>query len=450
MTVRVRFAPSPTGLLHVGNARVALVNWLFARVRGGTFVLRIDDTDRERSRPELAEAIERDLRWLGLDWGERHVQSERMARYDAALEHLRAIGRLYPCYETPDELAAMRASARAAGRPPVYDRRALRLDKADRARFEADGRRPYWRFRLSDTTVAWDDLVRGRVTFEGGHLSDPVLLREDGRPLYTLTSVVDDIELRIDHVIRGEDHVANTAVQLELFAALDEGAPPPAFAHLPLLADVDGRPLSKRLGSLTLEALAADGIEPLALTGLLARLGTGDPVEPVASLDDLLDGFDISRYGRASPRFDRAELDRINARQVHTLPWEAVADRLADADPPVDRALWEVVRENVDRVDDVREWARIVRDGPSGEVPVPDGDAFLAEAAGLLPPEPWDETTWRTWTKALGERTGRRGKALFRPLRLALTGRERGPELARLLPLIGRERTFSRLRGEPS
>ncbi|MGE5767303.1 MAG: glutamate--tRNA ligase [Bacteroidota bacterium] len=442
--MKVRFAPSPTGLLHVGNARQALVNWLFARAEGGRFLLRIDDTDSERSTPAFAAAIEEDLRWLGLDWDEKAVQSERLDRYAAAAERLKASGRLYPCYETPEELGLKRKVALAAGRPPIYDRAALALSEAERARLEAGGRRPHWRFKLLAGEIAWDDLVRGPVAFQGENLSDPVLLREDGRPLYTFTSVVDDIELDISHVIRGEDHVANTAVQVQLFEALGgaEGGGVPAFGHLPLIAGAGGEALSKRLGSLSLASLREDGIEAMAVNGTLARLGTADPVEPLPDLAALVAGFDLSRFGRGTPKFDPAELEAFNARVLHVLPFAAVAERLPDG---FDAALWEAVRPNLTRLAEAEAWLAICR-GPV--VPVIEDAAFAGRAAELLPPEPWDAETWGTWTAAVKQETGRKGKELFRPLRLALTGLDHGPELKALLPLIGRERAEARLSGK--
>ena len=443
MTVAVRFAPSPTGRLHVGNIRLALVNWLFARRHGGTFLLRLDDTDRERSTEAFAAGIEQDMAWLGLAWDRFARESDRMARYDDALATLKAAGRLYPCYETPEELALRRRSRISRSAPPVYDRAALRLGEADRARLEAEGRRPHWRFRLDHEPVEWDDLVRGRQRFHGKDLSDPVLLREDGRPLYTLSSVVDDIDLAITHVIRGEDHVANTAVQVQLWQAL--GGPVPTFAHLPLLVDAAGQGLSKRLGSLAVAELREDGIEPMALNSLLARLGTSDPVEPRASLDELVAGFDIARVSRATPRFDAEELKRLNARLLHLLPFDTVRGRLGDLGMDgVDEAFWLAVRPNIARLIETLDWWRIAREPIA---PVIGDPAFAAEVARLLPPEPWNDGTWSTWVDAVRQATGRKGKALFMPLRLALTGREHGPELRNLLPLLGRERAAARLAG---
>lgn len=437
--MKLRFAPSPTGRLHVGNARVALINWLYARQNGGAFLLRMDDTDEERSTAEFAEAIERDLTWLGLAWDAFARQSERTECYDLAAETLKASGRLYPCYETADELSLKRKAQLSAGRPPLYDRAALNLSEEKRAAYEAEGRRPHWRFKLEHSAIDWEDLVRGPQHFEGDKLSDPVLIREDGRPLYTLSSVVDDAELGVTHVLRGEDHVANTAVQVQLFEAL--GAEVPTFGHLPLLTDAEGKGLSKRLGSLSLEALRAEGLEPMTLNAYLAALGTSEHAEPALDLAELVARFDLSRYGRAAPKFDPADLDHLNARLLHILPFEAVSARL----PSLDEETWEAIRPNLVKLDEVEGWLSICRRALTPVIEEPD---YTAEAAKLLPPEPWDEETWGAWTGKLKAATGRKGKQLFLPLRLALTGLPHGPELKALLPLIGRERAEKRLRGE--
>jgi glutamyl-tRNA synthetase len=445
MPIAVRFAPSPTGLLHLGNARTALVTWLFARRHGGHFLLRLDDTDLERCTPAYAAAAQRDLAWLGLDWDARVRQSDRMDAYAEALDRLRAAGRLYPCYETAEELALKRKAQLAQRRPPVYDRAALALSAADRARLEAEGRRPHWRFRLDRAPIEWIDLVRGPVRFHGADLSDPVLVRADGRPLYHVCSVVDDAAFGMTHVVRGEDHVANTAAHIQMFEAL--GTAPPAFAHLPLLADAAGKGLSKRLGSLSLEALRdEDGLEPMAVNSLLARLGTADPVEPFAALAPLIAEVDFARFARATPRLDPEELVRLNARILHALPFAAVADRLrALGLDRADEDFWLAVRPNLTRLRDAVEWWRVAH-GPVA--PVLEDPAFTAKAAAALPPEPWGGDTWAAWTGTLKRLTGRKGRALFLPLRLALTGADHGPELKVLLPLIGRDRAAARLSGQ--
>jgi len=449
MTVGVRFAPSPTGRLHVGNARIALVNWLYARKHGGTFLLRLDDTDVERSKQEHADAILRDMEWLGLTHDRFARESDRMDRYMAATEALKASGRLYPCYETPAELELKRKSLLTRGLPPIYDRAALKLTDDERRKLEGEGHRPHWRLKLAAGDVAWDDLVRGPCHFQGAHLSDPVLVREDGRPLYTLSSAVDDIDLGITHVIRGEDHVANTAVQIQLFQALFDalgGGPVPVFAHLPLLVDASGGALSKRFGSLSLETLRADGIEPMAINSLLAHLGTADPVEPFLHLGDLIQGFDFKRFGRAAPRFDPRELQQVNAKLLHLLPYAEVADRLkAMGLAQAGEAFWLAVRGNIERLADARDWWAVCQ---GAIAPALDNIDMAQKAAALLPAEPWDEKTWSQWTGAIAQATGLKGKALFLPLRRALTGRDHGPELKSLLPLIGRARATARLTGK--
>lgn len=446
MMVAVRFAPSPTGRLHVGNIRIGLINWLFARKHGGSFLLRLDDTDEERSTHAYAKAIEQDLAWLGLAWDCFARQSDRLGHYHEAVQKLNTADRLYPCYETPEELELMRKTRLARRLPPVYDRSALRLSDAERRKLEAEGRLPHYRFRLLDESVEWEDLVRGKVRFEPGHLSDPVLVRADGRPLYTLSSVVDDLELDISHVIRGEDHVANTAPQIQLYQALGGDARNFRFAHLPLLTDASGSGLSKRLGSLSIAELRAGGIEPMAINSLLAKLGTKDAIEPRGSLDALVAEFDLSHFSRSTPKFDLEELRRLNARLLHGMPFEAVELRLGELGlDGVDPSFWEAVRGNLSRLDDAAIWWRVIH----GQMaPLIEDAAFVRQAANLLPSEPWDNGTWHLWTEAIKGATGREGKALFHPLRLALTGRERGPELAVLLPMIGYAKALARLRGE--
>lgn len=443
-SVLVRFAPSPTGYLHVGNARTALFNWLFARKARGRFLLRLDDTDEARSRPEYAEAILEDLDWLGLDHDLFARQSDREGAYRAAAQRLKEAGWLYPCYETPEELALRRRVQRARGLPPVYDRAALNLSEEQRRAYEAEDRQPYWRFLLRQGAVSWNDIIHGETTIDAASLSDPVLVRADGRPLYTLSSVVDDAEFGITHVIRGADHIANTAVQIQLFQALD--ADLPMFAHHSLMVGAEGEELSKRTGALSLRSLREEGIEPLALLSLLARLGTSDPVEPIPEYEALIEGFDLAKLGRAPVHFDRAELRALNAHLLAMLPYEAVAERLAASGVRHAEAFWNAVRPNLHAFSEIADWWSVVEGSVAPVRPEPD---FLARAAALLPGEPWDEGTWGAWTKAVAAETRRKGRDLFRPLRLALTGREHGPELKCLLPLIGRAKALKRLAGEP-
>jgi glutamyl-tRNA synthetase len=440
MSVTTRFAPSPTGRLHVGNLRAALHNWLWARSQGGRFILRLDDTDRERSREEFASAIRDDLAWLCICADEEHRQSLRFGRYEAALERLAAAGRAYPAYETAQELELKRKVRLSRGLPPVYDRTALALTDAEKARLEAEGRRPHWRFRLDhDRPIEWEDLIRGRQHFDPSLLSDPVIRRGDGSWLYMLPSAVDDIELAVSHVVRGEDHVTNTALQIQMFEAL--GAAPPAFAHEALLVGSEGK-LSKRLGSLGVEAMREAGIEPLALAAKLARIGTSLPVEPVESLEPLIESFDFATFGRAPARFDMDELAALNARTIHRLPFAAVAERLPTGMAEAD---WEAIRPNLTRVADAGDWWEILH-GHVEHKAAEEDRAYLAAAAEEADRLDWSGAPWPALTGALKARTGRSGKSLFLPLRLALTGRDSGPEMAAMLPLIGREEAVARLR----
>jgi glutamyl-tRNA synthetase len=443
MTVTVRFAPSPTGLLHIGNARPALFNWLFALKNGGRFILRYDDTDAERSRPEFADAIARDLGWLGIVPHRIEAQSSRLAIYDAAAERLKAMGRLYPCYETADELDRRRKRQLARGLPPIYDRAALKLTAEERARLEAEGRKAHWRFLLEPRSVAWDDLVRGPCHVEGASLSDPVLVRADGSYLYTLPSVVDDIDMGITHVIRGEDHVTNTGVQIQIIEAL--GAVPPVFGHHNLLTTASGEGLSKRLGHLSLQSLRENGMEPLAVAALAVLVGSAEAVRPVESLDELAGLVDLAHVSRAPAKFDEAELSQLNARLIHHMPFSAAFERLALMGIGGSEAFWLAVRGNLARFEDVRGWWQVVL-GPV--TPVITDRGFADAALAALPAGEITPETWKAWTDAVKAATGAKGKALFMPLRLALTGLEHGPELAPLLPLIGRERLAARLRGE--
>jgi len=437
MTI-VRFAPSPTGRIHIGNARTAILNWLFARKTGGQFILRYDDTDTARSTDEYARGIATDLAWLGIAPARVEWQSKRFARYDAVADDLRARGFLYPCYETADELDRRRKRQQARGLPPVYDRAALKLTDAERKAFEAEGRKPHWRFKLAQTAVEWTDLIRGPVHIDTANLSDPVLIREDGTYLYTLPSVIDDVDFAITHVIRGEDHVVNTAVQIEITRAL--GATVPDYAHHSLLTGADGKGLSKRLGSLSIGQMREDGYEAMAVVSHAALLGTSDNIHPCTDYRELVEGFGLDKLSRAPARFDEAELKALNAKLLHMTDYTAVAARI----PGHSEALWLAVRGNIEKLSDVEAWAKVIA-GPIAPVIAPEDRAFLAAAKAALPPAPWDGSTWKLWTEAVKTATGRKGKGLFMPLRQALTGLDHGPELAALLPLIGRERALERL-----
>jgi glutamyl-tRNA synthetase len=436
MTV-TRFAPSPTGNLHVGNIRTALHNWLLAKRAGGRFLLRIDDTDAARSAEEYVDGIRADLAWLGLEWDGEERQSARLAIYETAFEALRDAGRVYRCYETAQELDLKRKVLLGRGLPPIYDRAALALTEADHARFAAEGIAPHWRFKLDHAEpIEWIDGIRGRQHFEPAQLSDPVVRRADGSWLYMLPSAIDDVNMGVTDVLRGEDHVSNTAAQLQMFTAL--GATPPRFAHEALLVGNEGK-LSKRLGSLGCDAFRERGIEPQAIVALLARLGTSQPVEPIADRRQLIESFDLASFGRAPARFDEAELERLNHAIVHQLSYGEVADRLPAG---MDERAWLAVRPNLGRVADAAEWWQVIT-GPIATPELAQEDrAFLAEAAELLS---WGDDPWATLTTALKEATGRKGKALFMPLRVALTGREHGPDMHALLPLIGERRARERL-----
>ncbi len=440
---KVRFAPSPTGYIHLGNARTALLNWLFAVKGGGTFVLRFDDTDQARSKLEYADAIQRDLTWLGIHPHEVVRQSDRFAHYAAAAEKLKALGLLYPAYETADELDRRRKRQMARGLPPVYDRAALKLTRDDHAAFAAEGRKPHWRFKLAAREVVWNDLVRGPCHVDCSSLSDPVLVREDGTYLYTLPSVVDDVMMGITHVIRGEDHVTNTAVQIQIIEAL--GGVAPEFAHHNLLTTTTGEGLSKRMGHLSLGALRDAGNEALAVASLAVLTGSADAVKPVSSLDELQAVLDLSHISRGPARFDPADLAQLTARTLHQMPFSVAAARLVALGVSGGEPFWNAVRGNLERLTDAGIWWGIV----AGDVqPVISDMDFAASALACLPPEPWDQGTWKLWTDEVKLTTGAKGRALFMPLRLALTGLEHGPELAALLPMLGGVRVRARLSGQ--
>jgi len=433
MTVVTRFAPSPTGRLHVGNIRTALHNFLFARKNGGIFILRIDDTDRERSTAEFDQAIRDDLEWLGLAPDKLVRQSERFDLYEREFDKLKAAGRVYACYETPDELELRRKVLLGRGLPPVYERKPANAPVPE-------GREPHWRFRLDhDSPIAWNDLIRGEQKFDPKLLSDPVVRREDGSWLYLLPSVIDDIDLGVTHVVRGEDHVSNSATQIQMFEAL--GANPPHFAHEALLVAAEGK-LSKRLGSYGAEHLREEGVEPMALLDVLARIGTSQPVEPIASLHELADGFDFSTFGRAPAHFDPHEVELVNARLLHHLDYSAVADRLPAEATEAD---WRALRGNLQRLGDFPAWFAVLH----GEIEPPElaheERLLVRDAAAAVEKLDWSDELWRALTTDLKESTGKKGRELFHPLRLALTGRESGPEMAPLLAAMGKDRVVRRL-----
>ena len=433
MSVVTRFAPSPTGRLHVGNIRTALHNYLFARKNGGRFLLRIDDTDRERSREEFVDSIHDDLAWLGLEWSAEFRQSDRFSLYEDQFERLREAGRVYACYETPEELDLRRKVLLGRGLPPVYERK-------EEDASVPEGRQPHWRFKLDhDAPIEWTDLIRGLQRFDPKLLSDPVVRREDGSWLYLLPSVIDDVDLGITHIVRGEDHVTNSATQIQMFEAL--GAEPPAFAHEALLVAAEGK-LSKRLGSYGAEHLREEGVEPLAMLDVLARIGTSQPVEP-ATLDALADGFDFAHFGRAPAHFDPHDVELINARLLHQTEFDAVSDRLPAGATEED---WQLIRPNLERLADFGPWFEVLR----GEVDAPElaheERLFIRDAVAVAEGLDWASEPWRSLTTQLKETSGKKGRELFHPLRVALTGRESGPEMAGLLVVMGKDRAVARLR----
>lgn len=430
-----RFAPSPTGHIHVGNLRTALMNYLIARKAGGTFILRLDDTDRERSKQEYADGIQRDLEWLGLHWDRIERQSDRLDRYAEAAGSLRASGRLYEVFETPTELDLKRKKQLNMGRPPVYDRAGLGLSDEQKAALRAEGREGYWRFRLDHERIEWPDGIIGDVSIDAASVSDPVLIRADGQVLYTFASSVDDVDMGVTDIVRGADHVTNTATQIQIIRAL--GGQPPRFAHHSLLTGPQGEELSKRLGTLSLRDLREQGVAPEALLSLMARLGSNQPVALRMSLDELAEGFELSQFGASPTKFDAEDLWPLTRERNQHLPYEAVRDRIAAMGVPDEIAprFWAVARQNITRLDDLSEWWTLMRDGAEPAI-APEDAEFVAQALALLPPRPWTDATWGEWTAAVKAATGRKGKGLFMPLRKALTGMDHGPEMAELMPLL--------------
>jgi glutamyl-tRNA synthetase len=440
----VRFAPSPTGYLHIGNARTALFNALFALKHHGQFVLRLDDTDTVRSKEEFAEAIKQDLQWLGIGIDRLEKQSARLERYNEVAEKLKAEGRLYPCYETAEELDYKRKRQAARGQPPIYDRTGLHQSQAEREKLESEGRKPHWRFKLDGKSVIWNDLCRGDQSVDTSSQSDPVLIREDGSYLYTLPSIIDDIDFGVTHVIRGEDHVSNTGTQIEIFETL--GAKPPVFGHHNLLTTADGEGLSKRKGALSLKSLRESGLEPMAAASLATLVGTSHAVQPVASLKTLAELFDLDSVSRAPAKFDPSELNTLNAKLVHDMPFKDVAERLSAFGIDADETFWDAIRGNIEKLSDALMWWQIIQ-GPIEPVIDEDDKDYIMTAKDNLPSDHWNEETWGIWTGILKEKTGRKGKKLFMPLRKALTGLSYGPEMPVILKRIGRQEALARLSG---
>jgi glutamyl-tRNA synthetase len=440
---KLRFAPSPTGYLHLGNIRTALINWLFARAHEGGFILRLDDTDVGRSQQKYADQIEEDLLWLGLAYDEIVKQSDRLTHYAKAAELLKEKGRLYPCYETPDELELNRKVQLSSGKPPLYNRASLSLTEEQKDKYKAEGRNPHWRFKMEKGEIRWIDLVRGEVVFQGELLNDPILIREDGTPVFTLATAVDDVEMGITHILRGEDHVTNTALQIQLMETIAEKPNPIQFGHLALISGGKGEGLSKREGSLSIAQLREEGLEPLAINSLLAKLGTSDPIGPHMSLNGILAEFNIQKFGRSTPKLDSEDLWQMNIKILQILPFDQVKERLETMGMTgITPEFWVLVQKNITKFRNIKEWWMICY----GHAAFPEDNKNLLEVAEhFLPPEPWDETTFKTWMDEIKQDTGLKGKELFMPIRKALTGQEHGPELKDLILLMGRPKVLNRL-----
>ncbi|PIZ33145.1 MAG: glutamate--tRNA ligase [Alphaproteobacteria bacterium CG_4_10_14_0_8_um_filter_37_21] len=446
MSVRVRFAPSPTGYLHIGNARAALINWLFAKKNNGLFILRQDDTDLKRSEQRYADAIIEDLKWLGLEHAVFFKQSDRFDRYHEVVRTLTESGRLYPCYETPEELDYKRKMLLSQKKPPVYDRAGLRLTQEQIREYEAAGRKPHWRFKLNPGKIEWEDLIRGAVSFDTADISDPVLIRADGSFLYTITSVIDDFDYKITHIVRGEDHVTNTATQVQLLEAINNDKPfSIQFAHTTLLMDADGQPLSKRIGSLSLRGLRANGINPMAINAHLARLGTSLPVEPQLKLQDLVEKFDFKYFSRTAPKFNEDDLKLLNHKLFHMMPYEQVKPYIEKLEClKIKEAEWGVLHDNIESLDDLKRWETILY---GTLTPSKSNDAaYIKLCFDVLPQGTITESTWAEWTKKIKELSGKKGKELFMPLRQALTGMDHGPEMKKLIVLMGYHQVCTRLK----
>ena len=438
--IKVRFAPSPTGYLHIGNFRTALVNFLFARNVNGHFMLRIDDTDQERSSLEYEQAIKEDLSWMSINWDSLEKQSSRLSNYDDALETLLDKKRAYPCFETAEELSLKRKGQLSSGKPPVYDRSALKLSDSDIADLKSKGKKAHYRFLLNHTDVNWDDLVKGPSKYNMSNLSDPVILREDGRVIYTLASVVDDIDFKVTDILRGEDHMTNSAAQIQLFEALGSSAP--RLGHLSLLTDISGSGLSKRLGSLSLKDLRHEGFEPMAISSLLSKVGTSDPIDVFKDIKQIIKEFDINKFGKSKPKFDQNELSNLNSKFFQLMDYEDIINKLKTMDLNITKEFWYLIRGNIEILDDVKIWMNVC----FGNIQTKNIDSdLLSLALKLLPQDQFNENTWSIWTNLLKIESGKKGKDLYKPLRLCLTGQDNGPEMANLISIMGRDKVTERL-----
>jgi glutamyl-tRNA synthetase len=441
--IKLRFAPSPTGYLHLGNIRTALINWLYARAHQGSFILRLDDTDVQRSQLHYADQIQKDLLWLGMTYDAVVKQSDRLGHYEKAAAFLKDQGRLYPCYETPEELELQRKIQLSSGKPPLYNRASLSLSPLQIDKYKEEGRKPHWRFKMKEGAIRWHDLVRGDVVFQGELFNDPILIREDGSPVFTLATSVDDLEMGITHIIRGEDHVTNTALQIQIMESLSETPSVLQFGHLALISGRQGEGLSKREGSLSLMHLHEEGLEPMAINSLLAKLGTSDPIVPHLSLQGILAEFDIQKFGRATPKLDPEDLWQMNVKILQNLSFDEAQARLETMDmPPISPDFWSLIQKNMTKFQDIKEWWRICY----GHKAFREENKNLLEVAEhFLPLDPWDESTFKMWMDEVKEATGLKGKDLFLPLRRALTGQEHGPELKDLILVMGRPKILNRL-----
>lgn len=440
MTIKTRFAPSPTGFIHVGNTRTALICYLMAKSRNGEFMLRMDDTDTERSKEEYVEQIQKDLKWLGINWDIFSRQSERSARYEEIKQKLIAEGKLYACYETPQEIEIKRKMLLNQGKPPIYDRQGLKLSNEQKQEFEKQGRKPHWRFKLDeDKKIAWQDIIKGEISFDAKNLSDPVLIRENGMPTYMLPSAIDDVDFNITHVVRGEDHVSNTAIQIQLFDAI--GGKAPQFAHHSLMKTKNGK-ISKRDGGFDIKTLKENNIEAATITSFLAYLGTSKPIEPCVEIEKLIKDFDLSIFSKAAAIYDEIELERLNPKVLRHYHYNQIKDRKSMEGINID--FWQSIHNNINKLSEVKLWNDICNKQIDPVIDEEDVE-FLSDIAKILPDNNWSENTWDEWINNIKKITDRKGKKLFMPIRKALTAIEHGPELKYILPLIGKEKTLNRL-----
>ena len=441
MTSKSRFAPSPTGLLHIGNARSAVINWAHIKNKGGEFILRIDDTDTERSKKEYENKIKKDLLWLGLSWSKTFNQSQRKEIYDKKILFLKESNKIYPCFESLEELSLKRKTLLSSGKPPIYDRSALKLTTDQIEDLITKGQAPHWRFKLEDEIIEWQDLIKGKISFDTKNLSDPVLIREDGSLLYHLHSVVDDIEENITDIIRGEDHITNTAFHIQLFKSLN--AHVPRFGHHPFLTDEEGKSFGKRLGSLSIQKMYEDGFESLTLLNYLLSIGTSKNLSKEKNIDLLVNNFNINSLASSSPKFSINVLKLLNKDMLQSYDFSDVKQKFIDLKiKDASEDFWIFIKNNINYFSESLDWISVIN---SNETYIDNSNDYLNIAAELLPEDPYDETTWDVWTDLIKNQTGKKGKELFMPIRFALTGRNKGPELKYLLPLLTKKHILKKL-----